>query len=36
MSPGQLPEDQDAGFTRKLVEAARATRSYVIDWTFQK
>lgn len=31
-----LPEDQDAGITRKLVEAARATRNYVIDRTFQK
>ena len=33
---GNLPEDQDAGLTQKLVEAARATRSYVIDRTFQK
>ena len=31
-----LPDDQDAGLTRKLVQAARATRSYVIDRTFQK
>lgn len=31
-----LPDDQDAGITQKLVHAARATRNYVIDRTFQK
>jgi DNA-binding transcriptional MerR regulator len=31
-----LPDDQDAEITRKLVQAARATRNYVIDRTFQK
>lgn len=31
-----LPEDQDAGLTQKLVRAARATRNYVIDRTFQR
>jgi len=31
-----LPDDQDAGLTQKLVQAARATRNYVIDRTFQK
>jgi DNA-binding transcriptional MerR regulator len=31
-----LPEDQDAGLTRKMVQSARATRNYVIDRTFQK
>lgn len=31
-----LPEDQDAGLTRRLVQSARATRNYVIDRTFQR
>ncbi len=31
-----LPEGQDAELTRKLVQAARATRTYVIDRTFQR
>lgn len=31
-----LPEDQDAGLTQGLVQAARATRNYVIDRTFQR
>lgn len=31
-----LPEDQDAGLTQQMVRAARATRSYVIDRTFQQ
>lgn len=31
-----LPEDQDAGLTQRLVQAARATRNYVIDRTFQR
>jgi DNA-binding transcriptional MerR regulator len=31
-----LPEDQDAGITRRLVQSARATRNYVIDRTFQR
>jgi DNA-binding transcriptional MerR regulator len=31
-----LPEDQDAGLTRKMVQSARATRNYVIDRTFQR
>jgi DNA-binding transcriptional MerR regulator len=31
-----LPDDQDAGLTQKLVQAARATRNYVIDRTFQR
>jgi len=31
-----LPEDQDTGITRRLVQSARATRNYVIDRTFQR
>ena len=31
-----LPEDQDAEITQRLVHAARATRNYVIDRTFQR
>lgn len=31
-----LPEEQDAGITQRLVQAARATRNYVIDRTFQR
>jgi DNA-binding transcriptional MerR regulator len=31
-----LPPDRDAGVTLKLVESARAMRSYVIDRTFQR
>jgi predicted DNA-binding transcriptional regulator AlpA len=31
-----LPEDQDAGLTQRLVQSARATRNYVIDRTFQR
>jgi DNA-binding transcriptional MerR regulator len=31
-----LPENQDAGLTLRLVQAARATRNYVIDRTFQR
>jgi DNA-binding transcriptional MerR regulator len=31
-----LPEDQDAGLTQGMVTAARATRNYVIDRTFQR
>jgi DNA-binding transcriptional MerR regulator len=31
-----LPEDQDAGVTQGLVQAARAMRNYVIDRTFQR
>ena len=31
-----LPEDQDAGLTQGLVQAARAIRNYVIDRTFQR
>jgi hypothetical protein len=31
-----LPEDQDAGLTRRMVQSARATRNYVIDRTFQR
>lgn len=31
-----LPEDQDARLTQGLVQAARATRNYVIDRTFQR
>ncbi len=31
-----LPEDQDAGLTQRLVQAARVTRNYVIDRTFQR
>lgn len=31
-----LPEDQDVGITRRMVESARATRNYVIDRTFQR
>ena len=31
-----LPEDQDAEITQRLVQSARAMRSYVIDRTFQR
>ena len=31
-----LPEDQDAGLTRMMVQSALATRNYVIDRTFQR
>jgi DNA-binding transcriptional MerR regulator len=31
-----LPENQDVGITQKLVQAARTTRNYVIDRTFQR
>ena len=31
-----LPEEQDAETTKRLVEAARAVRTYVIDRVFQR
>jgi DNA-binding transcriptional MerR regulator len=31
-----LPEDQDAEITQRLVQSARAMRSYVVDRTFQR